>query len=462
MSYLHKSDDGSALIATLVIMMVLVVLGGALAQYVLLDSRQTVREERDMQAYYLARSGADAAAEWIVQNPDLVHEIIGKTSEPVKLGEGHFVVNVAETGGSIRIDSTGNMGKYEQTVVLVLDPKESELAFDMAVFAALEEGSSKEPAIELEGSSRIIGTTGTNATGRDAVVLAWSTGIDGGDLLLGPGADTERVIKTRREPRDHVSNGEIRELSEMISYPAPQFPDFPDDLPYKGDFSTPWRRDLYYPIAEDGRYDSMEVTSNRTMTIDLQRGVRKIRARRMDILGKIELINVGANGKLLLYIDEEFKATNGSEINWAGEGADRPGVFNLYLNGTNPFGGPPAGKPYQFKFVGNVVTRSAPIVIGAGSEVIGNIVTGTTDVRMLGNVNATRGVIYAPNAHVSVENSGSTGAIVARTLSASGNARITYDASLSIDDFPTDVFETGDEHLVLRRGYTRSSWHPGT
>ena len=73
--------------------------------------------------------------------PDPVQEVIGKTSNPLAWAR-HFVVNVAERGESLRIQSTGVLVS-EKTVVLVLDPKESELAFDMAIFAALE-GEARE------------------------------------------------------------------------------------------------------------------------------------------------------------------------------------------------------------------------------------------------------------------------------------------------------------------------------
>jgi type II secretory pathway component PulK len=104
-----KGEKGSALITVLIVMGVLTVLGAALLHYSLTDNLQVINDEKRMQAHYLARSGAEAVADYIMKNPDGVDELLGKKTESVELGEGTFQVEVTKRdNGELLIESTGD------------------------------------------------------------------------------------------------------------------------------------------------------------------------------------------------------------------------------------------------------------------------------------------------------------------------------------------------------------------
>lgn len=97
------NEEGSAILLTLVITLVL---------YALTESRHVQREEMDLQAYYLARSGADAVPQGIIDNPQHYQVLIGLSSEPVYLGVngGFFTVKILEENGTLSLTFTGVVG----------------------------------------------------------------------------------------------------------------------------------------------------------------------------------------------------------------------------------------------------------------------------------------------------------------------------------------------------------------
>ena len=54
------SEKGSALILTILVLMVVMILGSGLVMTSISNSRQATEQVYDLQAYYIARSGADA------------------------------------------------------------------------------------------------------------------------------------------------------------------------------------------------------------------------------------------------------------------------------------------------------------------------------------------------------------------------------------------------------------------
>ena len=83
------NEQGSALLLTIIITMILLVLGGALASFSLIEKARWV-DEGDLKAYYIARSGADLVAQAVLENEDDFEDIKGKTTKPVTLGQGSF------------------------------------------------------------------------------------------------------------------------------------------------------------------------------------------------------------------------------------------------------------------------------------------------------------------------------------------------------------------------------------
>lgn len=67
---LKNDDRGAAMAVALLVVLVLSLLGAALWQYFMVDTNHVIRDERGMQAYYIARAGADAISKYIMKNPN--------------------------------------------------------------------------------------------------------------------------------------------------------------------------------------------------------------------------------------------------------------------------------------------------------------------------------------------------------------------------------------------------------
>ena len=130
MKQLFKDKRGSAIITVLIVMGVLTLLGAAVLQYSVNDNLQVHNDERRMQAHYLARSGAEAVANYIINHPDEADELLGKAAKPVEPDEetlqaklkGTFDVVVTKSGDGYLITSTGHVDDFERTVKLTMEP----------------------------------------------------------------------------------------------------------------------------------------------------------------------------------------------------------------------------------------------------------------------------------------------------------------------------------------------------
>ncbi|OPL10619.1 MAG: hypothetical protein AVO34_10525 [Firmicutes bacterium ML8_F2] len=227
-------------------------------------------------------------------------------------------------------------------------------------------------------------------------------------------------------------SGEILLLDEPRVYPTPTFPEFPTNLTDRGNFSTPTEQT--YLINSDGRYDTFEITSNRVLNIDMNGGNRIIRVGNLNISqGHINLINVGANSRLTLYVENSFTLDGSSTIN---NGGSVSNVMIYYKGLSAPnIGG-------NTRYVGNYFAESAGLTIAGSNGITGNIITLGSSVNITGDARMLTRVLYAPNAHVVIGGSGAvTGSIIANSILVDGNGRVYY-AQPDLGLFPIEIFPT--------------------
>ncbi len=91
-----KNQQGSVLVLVLVMMLSLTVLGTALLSSSIIDKKQAVRQDRNNEAFYFARSGAEAVAHYLQQNPDKIQDILIQGEDEVNIGNGKFIISVTE------------------------------------------------------------------------------------------------------------------------------------------------------------------------------------------------------------------------------------------------------------------------------------------------------------------------------------------------------------------------------
>lgn len=440
-----KSEQGSAFLLTIIITVILLFVGSALGVLSMVERNQGQQEVYNLQAYYLARSGADAVAQGIIDNREVFDSLINNSKPSIELETIHF-----ENGGTASIEvcvncdeltviSTGTFKGSTHTVELTMKKSMQDFEFKEAVFAA-NEGSSSKPAIEMSGGAKIKGDVATNSEGEGSVKFFGGTKIDG-NLQVGPDANAEDVVEVNNYGKGVV--GEVTNLPSKIVYPAPVFPEFPEDLSDRGVFDTPTQRD--YLIDEDGRYDIIHTSSNRKLQFDLKNGIRKIRVRKLVVGGPIELLN-SEGGQLILYVDEEISRDGGNAyINYPGD----PSLLTFYYAGESKFW------DEQFRISASIVIKEAPVFLSHGVSVNGNIISGGNNIEISGGADVTKGLIYAPGAEIKITGGGATGAVVGKTFSASGGARVEYSKDAFKDSFVSELI---NPEFKASDNYTRGTW----
>lgn len=248
-------------------------------------------------------------------------------------------------------------------------------------------------------------------------------------------------------------SGSINNL-EHQDYPDPEFPDFPADLSLRSDFTTPWTESGVYTIAEDGQYNNISVTANRTLTIDLNNSTRIIRVNNLNLnQGHIVLTNKGENGRLILYVGDEFTMTGSSDINYlSSNNSTEPNQIDdvmLYYAGDQAVN--LSGSTHYY---GNIFIEKADLNIGGGSGVMGNIISRGSAINISGGTSVDTRIIYALDSKVDISGGAYVeGTVMANSFNISGGTTLKYEPS-NLDSFPFADLFTPEEEEELKGGGT--------
>ncbi len=126
---MYRWQNGSAMITTVIVTVVLIFSGFALWNYSMSEIKHSEREVSAMKAHYLARSGAEAMAMHFLGEKDnsIISEMtVGDTtvSEAAIFGDGYFTVSVTlNTEHELLISSTGVVSGVEDTVNILINRK---------------------------------------------------------------------------------------------------------------------------------------------------------------------------------------------------------------------------------------------------------------------------------------------------------------------------------------------------
>lgn len=119
MKRILNDEKGIALAFTVLLTVVLMITGTMLLNMSVSETRFSVRSEQLLQAEYIAKSGADIAAEQFFKS-----KIVPVGPNTLNLGSGRSagsaVVSATSSGGVIRIESAGTVGESTRTVCLYL------------------------------------------------------------------------------------------------------------------------------------------------------------------------------------------------------------------------------------------------------------------------------------------------------------------------------------------------------
>jgi hypothetical protein len=434
MKQLFKEKRGSAIITVLIVMGVLTLLGAAILQYSVNDNLQVHNDEKRMQAHYLARSGAEAVANYIMNHSDEVDELVGKETEPVELGKGTFKVKVTEQNPEgLLIESTGYVDDFERTVKLQLLPYGSYGLGDFAVFC--------NSGLSVGNNINITGDVGTNAEGEGSINLGNNIEIDG-DVLVGPGGDPDEVVKTGNNV-DIKSKGQ---LTSKVSYAIPDFPDFPT-LNSKKQIKL--KNNETCRISEDGDYGSIEMKNNNMLVIDVGDYVREVLVDKLTAGTNLE-IQLEGKGRLNLYVKSRFEVKSNSAVNNNG----RIDALTVYMSDYSSISLDNNGV-----FNGTIFSNNKNTGICLNNMTInGHIISaGENNVSYDGKNNTTiNGIFYAPKSKIlTMNNYKINGLIVADTLNIKNNFTLRYpDDPKDLPPLPADI----DIGIVSSKGYQKGLW----
>lgn len=150
---------GSTLIMTIFLVMLMSVLTLALFIIAVTDKKQVVQQDDQMQSYYVARSGADAVAEFIILNPLEINTLDGHTSDAYTIGNGSVVVtptitseHADGTASEVHLLSVGSVENRTKTVELILET----VNLDHAIFC--------EDDLDVSGLDVVEGDLGSNGS----------------------------------------------------------------------------------------------------------------------------------------------------------------------------------------------------------------------------------------------------------------------------------------------------------
>lgn len=185
-----NNENGYTLVTVLLVVLLLTILGGAYILSMNFEVRESYRHDHRVQTYYLARSGVEAASDWLINNQNeflkvVEGEIVSKENTETILISGNFeklkmnnsggnpddisvkidflneegtpINNESEKVGEIQIQGKGFFRGQEETVTLTLNPVGP---FDNAVYSnAPIDATKREPTIigDVQSSGSIEG-----------------------------------------------------------------------------------------------------------------------------------------------------------------------------------------------------------------------------------------------------------------------------------------------------------------
>ncbi|MBE6082901.1 MAG: hypothetical protein E7205_09480 [Tissierellaceae bacterium] len=414
-----KNDKGYIILSVVMILSIILIFGLTMITVAGGEFNQTLIQEKKVQAYYIARSGAIGTADWIskMSGDDLkkFNESLPLYSKPVKFGEGEFVVSIVKSGDNLYITSTGKVPYNKSTVdrkaELVMSGDKSGDSQTVELIAAVFGNSS----IEIRGGT-VKGNIGSNSEEPGSIhISGWPT-IEGNIEVL-----NDDVIKVDNSEWKKQMMPDV-EYIEKQSYPIPLLPEFPEDLPEglptenpeshadDGILTVYWENNNTV-IGSSRYYDSINIIQNTTLRVDTSDGDIVLRVRNLNIeQGRIEVVG---DGKLYLYVDNNFKVKGG--IN---EREGKTDNVKIYSNSSNTI-----NVDNETQIYASLYSNSREINISGSGSVYGDLITAGSKITINGGARSMN--IYAPKASIDIGGGASvTGGIVGGSIVLGGGCRI--------------------------------------
>lgn len=462
---LKKSNDnrGSALVMVISMMFIVTILIFALVSLVISEFKLVNSEEDSQQAYYLARSGAAATADWIEKQDfqtvlDTFGGDNGQTTNWQHLEEdrpGEFKVKVQIYEKieeeikkySLVIESKGRFDGKERTVKLTMKNKNVAVSnLNTSIFS--------ESTISVGNKSVINDDIGSNFKNGNPLIIQDNknqTNING-NLLVSPDMKEEIINKIEN---NILSEGKVvTKMDTDKENPLPAFPVFPEinegDENYTETFDSD-KNTISYSDGALRRYGSINLEKDLNIdTGSSENNIMEIRVGNLAINNNKVYIN--GNGTVKLYIDKSINLDGQGVINEYSLLSEKKEESNInkliiYYNVENPDVNK-ISLTGQSQIVGHIYSKNADVRLAGKANLFGHIISSGEKISIEGNALNSGGselvrMIYAPKTEIifnSSKNKGDlnefTGSIVGNSVSIK-NTRIGL-FPIILDSLPFD------------------------
>lgn len=311
---LINNEKGMAVPLVIIIMVVFMLLGTAMIGFSKTEALQVARDEKRMQAHYVARSGADATASWLIENYFDTSELDLPLSGSGSFETGSFNIDMDKLdSGLVKIVSEGIVGDVKDTVTLTLSQQG---LFDNAIFGTAFVTLKGEVTVEGDIESNGVITYIGGAYTVDGDTKPWSDSYY--PPVVFPSNNSNVIL--------NVKNGDVDQIISSTNL---------DKIDCKGTLE----------FILDG---NMEVVVNE-----------------IDLKG---CLIIKGNGNLVLYVKDFIIGGSGEVINEIGS----PASFLVLLppNGEINFGGTP-------NFEGVVYGPDSTASFSGNTRYFGSIIAGS-------------------------------------------------------------------------------------
>lgn len=449
---LVRNQKGSALVWVMVTLAVVLLLATGMAGLSINEARSAARLTRKTQAYYIARAGAEAAADWILgltgdDLADFNAMDFPLTGSIQPFGEGTYQVEIRKSGSAVTVAAKGSVDDVpvggsgakitQMASILLMQPEGGSLVSFPYAAAGLGR-------VVLDGGD-IVGGLYTQSSASQAITLDWGSTCDRIYLPhgftipgtpLGIGDSTPLPIRIPHVEYTGIASDMVSSDTYNNSYSPPLMPQFPStgSLEWRDPINISWSDIII--ISASGYYDSITIDSSRTLTIDTTAGDITLYVNQLNMpYGHIRIIG---NNKVNLYVDSS--TTIAGSINNAGNSGAinpiaKPEQLIFHYRGIN---GLPVSGDTTIQAVFYLDTPN--VLLGGSGKLVGDIITTASSVDISGGAYSNPRVLYAPSAHVVLTGSGAVyGAVVANTLYMSGGARIIAPAGGTTPSIPIET-----------------------
>ena len=437
------NNKGSTLATVVIISSILLIFAVAFSTSVVADVSQSAKQQRNVEAHYIAMAGANATSQGILSMNELERKEFGKLAFPLTSNEtpfedGSFTVTINDYPDQIEIKSVGKVRDAEATVVRVIK-KEVDFPYSGNVLYAIYSKNT------IFTECNITGDIATCHDADGAIKFDWTAGFLGEDptIVIPPGADPNEIFAQTERCKD-FDKINIRQ-EELLDYPEPKLPGFPTNLQNKGSIIISGGSGIQ-TISGDGYYEKINVSGSKRLVIDTKGNTTtRIRVGELNLSGGgLPGLEIIGDGRVYIYIDNLQQLTRDVKALYP-----ENVIFYIANRSVELIEG--------YTIDASLYFGSAYVTLGEGIVINGSVVISQGGSLNIGHSSpstpVTVGVVYAPSVDVAVTNGANVkGAIIGNNIEVKEGSGIVYDGLGQI----TVPIETSDmKAIIYQEGYCK-------